>query len=153
MDAKGCSPSQRSHPKEVRASPSWSMDIRAVSELRRMLEKPYFSKEMRRPNTWCCTNRPVCVRLPEAAKQVHTLLQKRLIWFTKLNSDINNAKKTSGKYDPSLDFTLKVVWSKVRLKWAPWICWLYLVLLLFYFIVVNKGLQQDIDDSIISLEY
>ena len=62
-------------------------------------------------------------------------------------------KKTSGKYDPSLDFTLKVVWSKVRLKWAPWICWLYLVLLLFYFIVVNKGLQQDIDDSIISLEY
>jgi len=62
-------------------------------------------------------------------------------------------KKTSGKYDPSLDFTLKVVWSKVRLKWAPWICRLYLVLLLFYFIVVNKGLQQDIDDSIISLEY
>ena len=93
MDAKGCSPSQRSRPKEVRALPSWSMDIRAVSELRRMLEKPYFSKEMRRPDTWCCTNRSVCVRLPEAAKQVHTLLQKRLIWFTKLNSDINNAKK------------------------------------------------------------
>ena len=56
------------------------MDIRAISELRQILEKSLrrFCKEMREHNTGRCTNRSVCGSwLPEAAKHVPSGRRRR----------------------------------------------------------------------------